>query len=102
MVKLISGEEVLCDIETNDETSTLKMPIMLVMQRDDDGRPLGLGMQPWLMLAQEEKPQIVINNNKIVFEYVPRSEIVNQYNEATRSIVTAPANSLDSKGELVL
>jgi hypothetical protein len=100
MVKLVSGEEVLCKIEEHGDTVTLKTPVVLVMQRDESGQPLGLGMQPWLLLAQ--KPEVTIALDKIILQYVPRAEIVNQYNELTGSIVTAPAGALDSKGKLVL
>lgn len=94
MVKLVSGEEVLCKFTKGDETSKIDTPIILVPRGEE------LVVIPWLNFAN--KPEITVKNEHIVFTYVPKPEIVNQYNELTGSIVTVSAGALDNKGKLVL
>lgn len=94
IIKLISGEEILADIEIHERHVVLDQPMILVMKQE------GLGMVPWLMLAADS--QVSIGKDKIIMMYNARTEIVNNYKQQIGGIVTAPATALDTTGKLSL
>lgn len=97
IVKLITGEELLTQIEDDGQNVTLTKPMVLIMQPGPQG---GLQMVPFLMLGKSEK--VVIRSENILFSYEPKEELANGYRQQVGSIVQAPANALDSKGKLVM
>ena len=94
IVKLVTGEEVLSQVEDNIDNVVLKKPMVLVMQQE------GLQMVPWLMLAAEQ--EVTIDKSKIVMIYEARQELVAGYQQQTGGIVVAPANTINNKGKLVV
>lgn len=97
IVKLITGEDLLTQVdEWEGDKVKLTKPMMLVMQQGPQG---GLQMVPWLMLAKEES--VVVDSSSVLLSYEPKEELVSAYQQQTGSIVTAPANALDSKGKIV-
>lgn len=88
-----NGDEILGEVEEKDNTVVIKQPMMLMMQKE------GLTMVPWLMFAQ--KQEVTLNKSDILFQYVPKTELVNAYKERTGGLVTVPAGVLDSNGKIV-
>jgi len=97
IVKLITGEELLTQLEPHDEGQTLKQPMVLIMQPGPQG---GLQMVPFLMLAKGDS--VDVRDENILFTYEPKEELANAYRQQVGSIVTAPANAINDKGKLVV
>lgn len=93
MIKLVNGEEILCDVNVTEDCAIVNKPMVLVPQQE------GVAMMPLLFFA--EKQEISINLKNIMYFYKPKAEIVNAYNERVGGLVTAPAGTLDSKGKIV-
>jgi len=94
IVKIVSSEELLADVEEEGNKITLKEPVVLVAGQQ------GIQMVPWLMLAK--KQEVTFDCSKVILSYEPKAELVSAYQQQMGHIVTAPANTLNSKGELVI
>lgn len=79
ILKLVSGEDVVAEVERTGNTYILKKPHRLVMTRE------GLGSMPLCPFAKSEIYEIAAAH--IVWEAEPEEEIRNSYAGATGSIV---------------
>jgi len=94
IVRLTSGEEIICSCEKNDDSYTLKKPAILI--------PTGkgtLGLMPWLGYADlSEGKSIDIPDEFVMFTVEPQTELMNEYNSAFGSGLFVPAKSPMSGG----
>ena len=74
VVRLSSGEELICKYETDGETSKIKMPALLIPMQGGQ-----LGMMGWMPYADYK--ELEIDNKFIMFTIKPQVELMNQYNE---------------------
>lgn len=95
VVRLISGEELLCDITYNNGEYTLKNPVRIVMSvNKTNPSQVSFGFVDWLPYANL-KEGITIRKEFIVFVVKPEMDFVNQYNQSFGTgIVTPPKTKL--------
>ena len=91
MVKIISGEEVIADIEISSGVYTLKNPVRVVMTRE------GMGLAPWSPLIKEQKIQIRYDH--VMFTAELDDEVYNGYNAQFGSGIVM-ATQMPSKGRV--
>ena len=89
LVKLVSGEEIICELEEKEDKVILKQPISVVAVPQDDGEGIGVGFTlPWFLCSGEKEH--IISKNHILCSTDPPIEMVNTYNSHFGSgIVTA-------------
>ncbi|HIJ11171.1 TPA: hypothetical protein HA278_03890 [Candidatus Woesearchaeota archaeon] len=89
IVRLTSGEEIICNYEEDGDFCELKKPAIII--------PTGqgqLGLMPWLAYADLKDKSIKISNKFIVFITDPQTDLLNEYNTAFGSGLFVPANPL--------
>tara|TARA_R110000824_G_scaffold278293_1_gene466451 strand:- start:213 stop:515 length:303 start_codon:yes stop_codon:yes gene_type:complete len=74
IVRLSSGEEIICKCETDGTTTKIKSPAVLVPMQGGQ-----LGMMGWMPYADYK--ELEIDNKFIMFIIKPQVELMNQYNE---------------------
>ena len=95
IVRLVSGEEIICQCSIEDDNHELKKPAILI--------PTGkgtLGLMPWLGYADLEKNTISIPSKFVVFAVAPQVELLNEYNTAFGSGLFVPVSSLSGNTPL--
>lgn len=82
ILKLITGEEVLGEVESQSETEmVLCNPVGVAIVRGADGKP-NVGFAPFPLHAAEEKNRrIAFANKHVVYSYVPADDFVKNYNQ---------------------
>lgn len=83
LVRLFSGEEILCKVKTNDNSITLQEPILIIPA--GEGR---IGFSPYCPFTESD---ITIKNEHIVFVVEPTASLSDNYLQATTGI-TVPSN----------
>ena len=86
MLRLVSGEDIVADVERKDRVYVLNKPHRLVLARE------GLGSMPLCPFAKSERYEIA--DIHVVWEAEPEDEIRNSYASATGSIVVASSGIL--------
>jgi len=81
IVKLITGEELIADVESNNTDITLNQPcaIQLIPSRSDPGQTM-MGLIPYASYTEDFKVNISLD--KVIWQEKPSKEIYNQYNSA--------------------
>jgi len=95
IVKLITGEEVLGEIESQSETETvLCNPVGVAVVRGQNGQP-SVGFAPFPLHAAEEKNRrLAFKNKHIVYCYVPAEDFITNYNQIFGSGIILPNKQL--------
>ena len=86
-LKMVSGEELLGEVEEGIESTAIKDPVVVVVV--GEGK---LALVPWLPLST--KPEAKITNTHVIASYEPNEQLINHYKGVVGGIVTAPANAL--------
>tara|TARA_R100000458_G_scaffold58512_2_gene66701 strand:- start:391 stop:720 length:330 start_codon:yes stop_codon:yes gene_type:complete len=81
VVRLNSGEEILCKVEVNEDNSVLHDPLIMVPMQGGQ-----LGFMPWLQYCNTSEG-ITIKNSFIAFDVKPSEQLVKEYTQATTGIV---------------
>jgi hypothetical protein len=96
ILKLITGEEVLGEIESESETEiVLSNPVGIAIVRGKDGQP-NVGFAPFPLHA-EQKTDVTIcfSKKNVVYSYVPAQDFIDNYNSIFGAgIVLPPQKSL--------
>lgn len=88
ILKLISGEEIVADIEVKDESYILKNAVTIVYQKTEKG--LGSGLAPYMPFATGD---VDLLKHSVAAIAEPSQDMSNEYNRIFGSgIVVAPAN----------
>lgn len=96
VLKLITQEEVLGEIESESETEyVLCNPVAIAVMRGKDGNP-NVGFAPFPLHAEQKiDGTIAIAKRNVVYSYVPAEDFINNYNQVFGSgIVLPPKKSL--------
>jgi len=98
ILRLISGEEVLGQVEENkkDETFLIKDPVVLrwMPTKDDPEKPT---LSIASLIPHSEEDDVTIKAQHVLFEITPLEELVNEYNSVYGSgIITPPRKELIS------
>jgi hypothetical protein len=80
ILKLISGEELICDVTIDEGESALmsiKEVAQVAMRSNEEGK-VQVGMAPFMPYAEEP---MTINVNSIALSAEPSRELLNEYNK---------------------
>jgi len=82
ILKLITGEEVLGEIESESETEfVLCNPVGVAIVRGKDGQP-NVGFAPFPIHAEQKKDQtIAFSKKNVVYSYIPAKEFLENYKQ---------------------
>ena len=86
IVRLTSGEEIICSYSEKDGMCELKKPAIII--------PTGqgqLGLMPWLAYADLAEKTVEIDSKFIVFVVDAQTDLLNEYNNAFGSGLFVPA-----------
>ena len=95
-MKLITGEEILGEIESESETEFVVCnPVGIAIVRGKDGQP-NVGFAPFPLHAEQKSgATVALNKKNVVYSYTPAEDFVNNYNQIFGSgIVLPPTKSL--------
>jgi hypothetical protein len=95
-LKLITGEDVLSEIESESETEfVLCNPVGIAIVRGSDGKP-NVGFAPFPLHGEQKTGStLAISKKNVVYSYVPAEDFINNYNQIFGSgIVLPPTKSL--------
>ena len=95
IVRLTSGEEVLCKLHEDDTKYTLKKPYVLLPM--SEGR---LAISPFCPYADIGTDGMELDKKFIMFAVKPGKDMQDQYTEMTTGLVTAPIGMDASKLKL--
>jgi len=90
--KLVSGEDVIADIDNDDLGYVLNNPALIVIQQTQDGR-VGAAFAPFAPYAKDGKVRIF--KNAVIGEMEIDVKLINEYNRVFGSgILIAAANEI--------
>ena len=92
IIRLISGEEILGEIEDQNENSVrMKNPCVLGITMNSNGKA-GLQMQPLLLFSEQKI--VTFKSQHILYEVSVATELRNKYNEIYGSGIVVAKSSL--------
>lgn len=90
VLKLITGEEVLAEIEAGELGYSLTNPVQIAIMPGQNGQPK-IGFAPWPVHAEPEKDsEYIIQKKHVVYEYTPAQDYINNYNQIFGSGIVLP------------
>jgi hypothetical protein len=95
-MKLVTGEEILGEIESESETEFVVCnPVGIAIVRGKDGQP-NVGFAPFPLHAEQKTgATVALNKKNVVYSYTPAEDFVNNYNQIFGSgIVLPPTKTL--------
>jgi hypothetical protein len=95
-LKLITGEDVLGEIESESETEfVFENPVGIAVVRGKDGTP-NIGFSPFPIHAEQKSgATIAINKKNVVYSYEPAQDFIDNYNQIFGAgIIVPPQKSL--------
>ena len=95
-MKLVTGEEILGEIESESETEfVICNPVGIAIVRGKDGQP-NVGFAPFPLHAEQKTgATVALNKKSVVYSYTPAEDFVNNYNQIFGSgIVLPPTKTL--------
>jgi hypothetical protein len=92
--KLITGEDIIADVEVDQNGYTFNNPALIVVQQTQDGR-VGAAFAPFAPYAKDNKVRIY--KNYVIGEMEIDVKLINEYNRIFGSgIMIASANEMPS------
>ena len=81
-MKLITGEEILGEIESESETEfVIENPVGIAIVRDPKTGQPNVGFTPFPLHAEQKKGStLAITKKNVIYSYVPAEDFVNNYN----------------------
>jgi hypothetical protein len=91
VLKLITGEEVLGEIESQSETEfVLVNPVGIAVVRGQNGQP-SVGFAPFPIHAEQKTgATVALAKRNVVYSYVPAEDFINNYNQIFGSGIVVP------------
>ena len=91
VLKLITGEEVLGEIESQSETEfVLVNPVGIAVVRGQNGQP-SVGFAPFPIHAEQKTgATVALAKRNVVYSYTPAEDFVNNYNQIFGSGIVVP------------
>jgi hypothetical protein len=91
VLKLITGEEVLGEVQSQTETEwVLENPVGIAVVRGKDGQP-NVGFAPFPIHAPQKPGSIVALAKKhVIYSYVPAEDFITNYNQIFGSGIVLP------------
>ena len=91
IVRLSSGEEMICKYESDGKTTKMKNPAILIPMQGGQ-----LGMMSWMPYADYK--ELELDNRFVMFAIKPKIELMNQYNENLGSGLVVPEKGIAGAG----
>lgn len=90
-LKLITGEDVLGEVESQSETElVLVNPVGISVVRQKDGTP-GVGFTPFPLHAEQKtNATVALTKKNIVYSYTPAEDFISNYNQIFGSGIVVP------------
>lgn len=90
-MKLVTGEEILGEIESESETEfVISNPVGIAIVRSKDGQP-NVGFAPFPLHAEQKTgATVALNKKNVVYSYPPAEDFVNNYNQIFGSGIVLP------------
>lgn len=101
-LKLISGEEIICEIvywpdeKTNDQTMVIRCAVELVMHEDIEEAIRFYTFRPYMMYIHDHEQLITLNGNNVTSMTIPADEIIRQYRNHIKLLQKEFPNNTDS------
>jgi hypothetical protein len=94
-LKLITGEDVLAEVESESETEfVLENPVGIAVVRGRDGQP-NVGFAPFPLHAPQEKnAKITLAKKHIVYYYTPAEDFITNYKQVFGAGIVLPNKQL--------
>jgi hypothetical protein len=91
VLKLITGEEVLGEVQSQSETEwVLENPVGIAVVRGKDGQP-NVGFAPFPIHAPQKPGSIIALAKKhVIYSYVPAEDFITNYNQIFGSGIVLP------------
>jgi hypothetical protein len=91
-LKLVTGEEILGEIESESETEfVIENPVGIAIVRGKDGQP-NVGFAPFPIHAEQKTgTTVALNKKNVVYSYVPAQDFINNYNSIFGSGLVVPS-----------
>lgn len=91
VLKLITGEEVLGEIDSQSETEyVLVNPVGIAVVRGKDGQP-SVGFAPFPIHAEQKTDATVaLTKKNVVYSYVPAEDFITNYKQIFGSGIVVP------------
>ena len=92
-MKLITGEEILGEIESESETEfVIENPVGIAIVRDPKTGQPNVGFAPFPLHAEQKTgTTLAINKKSVVYSYVPAQDFINNYNSIFGSGLVVPS-----------
>lgn len=84
LVRLISGEEIVATVETQDGLTVLHKPHVVVVRPAQDNTRVQVALLPWVPYKGED--DIAITDHSLVFVTKPHNDMLAQYQQAVSEI----------------
>ena len=91
VLKLITGEEVLGEVQSQSETEwVLENPVGIAVVRGQNGQP-NVGFAPFPIHAPQKPGSIIALAKKhVIYSYVPAEDFITNYNQIFGSGIVLP------------
>jgi hypothetical protein len=92
-MKLITGEEILGEIESESETEfVIENPVGIAIVRDPKTGQPNVGFAPFPIHAEQKTgATVALNKKNVVYSYVPAQDFINNYNSIFGSGLVVPS-----------
>ena len=85
LLRIITGEEVVAElVSENDSTITVKNGLVVLPTQG------GVGFAPWATVIDDNKPEITLSHNHVVYIAEVSSDVRKKYNELFGSKLVTP------------
>ena len=85
LLRIITGEEVVAElVSENDSTITVKNGLVVLPTQG------GVGFAPWATVIDDNKPEITLSHNHVVYIAEVSSDVSKKYNELFGSKLVTP------------
>lgn len=91
-VRLVTGEDVVCDLTINNEVAILKNPVQLMAIPSRSGGQPSFGFMPFPLMSNDKEVNIKLSH--IVFTCDVAEDFLNQYNAVFGSGIVVPPKEI--------
>ncbi len=88
LLKLITGEEVICELKDEGDDVVMKNPIIMMPQRTEDGKADIAMVMKWMPSSVDES--FKISKQHVMYISEPHIELANYYSETFGSGIVLP------------
>ena len=91
-VRLVTGEDIVCDFTVNGETALLKNPVQLMAIPSRSGGQPSFGFMPFPLMSNDKEVSVKLSH--VVFTCDIAEDFLNQYNSVFGSGIVVPPKDI--------